>query len=142
MVPGCKFPGVRYQKDLDKHVQENHSQEKHGEDAKADVKNNEGHDVNSAEQATGLYILKSATAIIPGNPVTVHADKDDTNERLTNERARKPRTIESRQPRTLIDEEKAHAKAVLEDLRGACEDCIRKKIKARDLPMTYLVSTR
>lgn len=108
---------------------------KYGQDAKARVKYNWHHDVFSPEQATSSSLHKSATVSDPSNPVTVHTEKDDVVPLLITKRKR---TL--RRPRSLTDEGKAHVKRVSELPGGACDNCKRKKTKARDLPMMHLVS--
>ena len=127
-----KFPGGGYQIDLDKNVQE-----KYSEDAKAHVNYNGAHDVFSPEQATSSSLQKSATVSAPTNPETIHTRKDDAVSHLITNRERKPGLIRARKPRSLTDEGKAHAKAIRESPGGACENCKRKRTKARNRLITH-----
>ncbi len=132
-----KFPRGGYQIDLDKNVQE-----KYSEDAKAHVNYNGAHDVFSPEQATSSSLQKSATVSAPSNPETVHTGKDDAVSHFITKRKGKPGPIRVRKPRSLTDEGKAHAKAIQDCPRAACENCKLNKTKARNPLITNSISTR
>ena len=103
---------------------------------------NEHFDASSSEQLTSGYSLRIPAAVNPINtPVTVGAGDHRANKGLPKKRKRKPRPAKPRKPRALTVEGKAHAKAVREFPGGACDDCKRKKTKARCLSKRNLVST-
>ena len=102
---------------------------------------NERSNVSSPEHTKSGFSLRMSAAVnSAGNPVTTQAEESCTNKGLTKKRKRKARISKPRKPRTLTDEGKAHAKAIRDYPGGACEDCKRKKTKARDPEMTNLVS--
>lgn len=92
---------------------------------------------NSEQSKSGSSVRMSAAVNSPDSTMTVHAYNNSANNGHKRKRKRKPRTVKSRKPRTLTVEGKAHAKAVREYPGGACEDCKRKKTKARDPMVTY-----
>ena len=97
--------------------------------------------LNSEQSKSGFSVRMSAAVNSPDNTMTVHAYNNSANDGHKKKRKKKPRTVKPRKPRTLTVAGKAHAKAVREYPGGACEDCKRKKTKARDPPVTYSVST-
>ena len=107
-----------------------------------DIPYNEGPDVPSLGQPTGLNPRNPTTIAALGNPLNVHVDRDCANKGPTKKRRRRPRPLKPRKNRTLTEEGKAHAKAIRKCPGGACVDCKRRKTKARDPAMTNLVWTR
>ena len=104
---------------------------------------NEHFDASSLEQLelrTSLRVPAAVNAI--DIPVTVEAGNHSANKGLPKKPKRKPRAVKPRKTRTLTEEGKAHAKAVRGFPGGACDDCRRKKTKARHPSITNLVSTR
>ena len=89
-----------------------------------------------------FHIRKPSAADGPDTSLIVPADEDGVSSGVNRNHKRKPRVVKPRKPRTLTNEGKAHAKAVRDCPGGACTDCKRKKTKARDPPVTNLVSTR
>ena len=96
---------------------------------------------NSEQSRPGFSVQMSAAVNSLNSTMTVHAYNNSANNGHKKKRKRKPRAVKPRKPRTLTVEGKAHAKAVREFPGGACEDCKRKKTKARDQLVAYLVST-
>ena len=96
---------------------------------------------NSEQSKSGFSIRMSGAVNSPDSTMTVHAYNNSANNCHKKKRKKKAKTVKPRKPRTLTVAGKAHAKAVREYPGGACEDCKRKKTKARDLPVTYSVST-
>ena len=112
------------------------------EELRHDITYIEDLEVPILEQPTGFSFRNRIAIDALGNPLIVLVDKDCANKGLTKKRKRKPRTVKPRKPRTLTEKGKAHAKAVRECPGGACEDCKRRKTKARDPEMKNLGSTR